>query len=469
MLHHSLLRSTPFRLALAFAVLFVFAFLLSGFVTLDLIKRELNIRYQSRTEELFHVISQAYADSDIQDVIDSTRVHIAATRDKRDIFLLQAADGRVLAANISAIAIPDGWSKRPGSALDIPGRYTYRLYAGNVGPNRLVVGTDNEETDELQEIVFASFGWALLVVIALAVGGGALIASRAQRRLDAVRDTMGRVSNGELAARIPLLGQGDDIDFLSRDINVALERLSAAVESMRQVSSDIAHDLKTPLNHLKMTLEDAQLSAAKGAPIGEALESALAEADQINQTFEALLRIAQIESGARKARFTTINLTEIYTSLADVYASVAEDAGQALVREFDPRGESMIAGDKNLLTQMYANLIENAIRHCPPGTVIRLAIETTEGSVVTRVEDNGPGIPQGEHDKVFQRLYRLEKSRTTPGTGLGLSLVKAVADLHGGDVRLEDARPGLRVVVSYPREPTVRREPAALPHFAGSK
>jgi signal transduction histidine kinase len=469
MLRHSLLRSTPFRLALAFAVFFVCAFLIAGIVTIDLIKRELNARYDNRTWELFHVISQTYADSDIQDVIDSTRVHIAATSHMRDIFLLQAADGRVVAANIPVVAVPDGWSKRPASNFGIRGDYTYRIYAGKVGPNRLVIGTDNEETSELQEIVFISFGWASIVVIALAVGGGALIASRAQRRLDAVRDTMGRVSHGELAARIPLLGKGDDIDLLSRDINVALEQLSAAVESMRQVSSDIAHDLKTPLNHLKITLEDAKLGAAKGVPVGDALEFALAEADRINQTFEALLRIAQIESGARKSRFATVNLTKIYATLADAYASVAEDASQAIVRVFDPCGENMIAGDWDLLTQMYANMIENAIRHCPRGAVIRLAIDRANGFVVTLVEDNGPGIPRGEHDKVFQRLYRLEKSRTTPGTGLGLSLVKAIADLHGGDVRLEDARPGLRVVVSYPSEPTASREPAAVPHSEGSK
>jgi signal transduction histidine kinase len=453
MRRHSLLRSTPFRLALAFAVFFICAFLLAGFVTIDLIKRELDTRYNNRTRELFHVISQAYADSDIQDVIDSTRVHIAATSHKRDIFLLQAADGKILAANIPAVSIPDGWSKRPGTEFGIPGGYTYRIFAGRVGPNRLVVGTDNEETDELREIVFISFGWASIVVIALAIGGGALIASRAQRRLDAVRDTMGRVSHGELAARIPLLGKGDDIDFLSRDINIALDRLSAAVESMRQVSSDIAHDLKTPLNHLKITLEEAKLKETAGGPVGDMLESALAEADQINQTFEALLRIAQIEAGTRKSRFAQVNLTEIYAALADVYRDVAEDVGRTLVCDFDPRIEHVIYGDRELLTQMYANLIENAIRYCQKSAVIRLSIEAKDGSIVTSVKDNGPGIPEDERKKVFQRLYRLEKSRTSPGTGLGLSLVKAIADLHAARIHLEDAHPGLRVVIAFASQP----------------
>jgi signal transduction histidine kinase len=446
---HRLLRSTPFRLAMAFALLFVCAFLLSGFVTFNLIKKELEARYESQTRELFQIISQTYGDSDIQDVIDATRMHIAATPDKRNVFLLQAADGKVLASNIPALSVPDGWSTRPGSDFGVRGGFTYRVFAGKVGPDRLIVGTNNEETDELQEIVVASFGWALLVVIALAIGGGALIASRAQRRLDAVRDTMGRVSHGELSARIPLLGQGDDIDLLSRAINVALERLSVAVESMRQVSTDIAHDLKTPLNHLRMTLEDAGLKQARGEPVGCDLQRAMAEAGQIDETFEALLRIAQIESGARKSRFASVALFDVLSSLVEVYADVAEDAGQQLVFRSEAGNASAVLGDRELLTQMYANLIENSIRHAGPGAHIELSLVLQDGNVCTRLEDNGPGVPAAEHTKVFRRLYRLEKSRTSTGTGLGMSLVKAVAELHDANIRLEDAHPGLRVIISY--------------------
>lgn len=445
----SLFRSSPFRLALAFALLFVFAFVLSGFVTFELIKKELNARYDNRTHETFRIISQTYVDSDIQDLIDATKIHIAATSERRSIFLLQAADGSVLAGNIPVLPIPDGWSERSGSDFGIGGDHMYRIYAGRVGPNRLVIGTSNDETGELQEIVVASFAWASIVVIAFALGGGVLIASRARRRLDAVRDTMGRVAHGELAARIPLLGKGDDLDLLSRDINDALERLSASVEGMRQVSSDIAHDLKTPLNHLKMILEDARQKQERGVIVTEELELASSKADHINETFEALLRIAQIESGARKSRFAKINLNEIYESLAEVYGDVAEDAGQRVVREFSAADDSAILGDRELLTQMYANLIENAIRHCPAGATIRLKVAVDGGRVCTSIEDSGPGIPVNEHDNVFRRLYRVEKSRTSPGTGLGLSLVKAIADLHGAAIRLEDAEPGLRVVITY--------------------
>ena len=446
----SLARSTPFRLALAFALLFVCAFLFSGLVTYKLIERELDQRYDARTQELFRVISQTYDQSDVQDLIDATRVHIAATPGRRDIFILQSADGHVLAGNVPAVQAIDGWSKRPAADFGISNQYTYRLFSGMVGDNRLTVGTNNEETGDLRRIVIASFGWAMMVVVALATGGGILIASRAQRRLDAVRDTMARVSHGDLAARVPLLGKGDDLDRLSSDINEALDRLAVAVEGIRQVSTDIAHDLKTPLNRLRIDLEEMQLKLDQGRAGEVDVQAALDEVGQINQTCEAILRIAQIESGARKSRFSSVNLAAIFDNLAAVYTGVAEDAGDVLWREVDPKGSYLVYGDAELLTQMYANLIENAIRHCPPGALIRLRIDTQHEQIITVVQDDGPGIPPDEHERVFQRLYRLEKSRTSPGTGLGLSLVKAIADLHSCHVELTNARPGLRIRVTFP-------------------
>ncbi len=326
---------------------------------------------------------------------------------------------------------------------------TYRLYAGTVDGNRLVVGRSREEIDSLEEIVLASFGWASIIVALIAVGGGTFIALRVRRRFNAVRDTMERVSHGELSARIPLIGRGDDVDLLSRDINDALERLATTVEGMRQVSADIAHDLKTPLNRLKLIVEGARDRQERGEPVVEQLETAAAEADRINETFEALLRIAQIEAGARKARFGTVDLGAVLGSLSEIYGDVAEDAGQTLTAELPGPGLPAIAGDRELLVQMYANLIENAIRHCPPGTRITLGAGRGPHGVTTWVADDGPGIPEEERQKVFRRLYRLEKSRTSSGSGLGLSLVKAVADLHGAAIRLEDACPGLRVSVEF--------------------
>lgn len=449
----SLLRSTPFRLALVFGTLFVAAFLLAGFVAFHMIGEELNARYDRRAREMFRVIADTYAGNDTEDLVDAARAHVAATTGRQSVFLLQGPDGEVLAGNIPARSLPDGRSFESSKTLGIDGHFSYRMFAGDVGPNRLVVGTSNEETLELEEIVLASFGWASILVISLAVGGGALLASRAQRRLDAVRDTMGRVAHGELDARLPFLGRGDDIDLLSRDINEALERLSSTVEGMRQVSTDIAHDLKSPLNRLKMTLDDALWKEAHGHAVRGELESASGEADRINQTFDALLRISQIEAGARRARFANCDLGKLLEALADVYGDVAEDMGQTLTLEIDSRARTDVSGDAELLTQMYANLIENAIRHCPAGSAIKLTLLADSNEIITKVEDNGPGIPIHEHEKVFRRLYRLDKSRGSPGTGLGLSLVKAIAELHGARITLNDARPGLSVTVSFSEGP----------------
>ena len=179
------------------------------------------------------------------------------------------------------------------------------------------------------------------------------------------------------------------------------------------------------------------------------LEAAAEEADQINHTFEALLRIAQIEAGARKARFAEVDLSRLLASLVEVYGGVAEDAGDSLLMADEANGTAVVSGDGELLTQMYANLIENAIRHCPAGAHIRIGVRREGGRILTLVEDDGRGIPEAERQRVFRRLYRLEASRTSPGTGLGLSLVEAVADLHDADIRLEDAGPGLRVLVTF--------------------
>lgn len=447
----SLVRSTPFRLALMFGVLFVSAYFCSGLVAFKVIAHELDARSAERIRQTFRIISGSYADKELEDLVEATHVHIAEAANQQMVFLLTAPNGGVLAGNIGARQFSDGWSEFPANTLGIAGASRYRVYAGLVGGYRLAVGASDRQTWRLERTVLVSFGWASIVVIVLAITGGALLAFRAQRRLDAVGNTMRQVSHGELSARIPLLGRGDDLDQLSLDVNEALDRLSASVESMRQISTDIAHDLKTPLNHLKITLEDARLKQENNRPVLEDLERASQEADQINLTFEALLRIAHIESGVRKSRFAVVNLRELFNALLEVYSEVAEDTAHTIEERFHGDEQQFISGDRQLLIQMYANLIENAIRHTPSGATIGLGMATEGTRISTFVEDDGPGIPATEHEKVFRRLYRLEKSRTSPGIGLGLSLAKAVADLHSAELRLEDAKPGVRIVIRYNR------------------
>ncbi|TGR17687.1 MULTISPECIES: ATP-binding protein [unclassified Mesorhizobium] len=445
-----LLRSTPFRLALTFAFLFMLAFVLAGAIVYQMMSADLAEQLDDTIKETYAVIASAYSDSDPKELVETVESHATLSPKKEQLFSLTDAAGNRLAGNFTAAGLPDGFSMFGAEMPGLPAGTEYRAYSGSVGANTLTVAFSLSETEELETIMLMSFGWATLIITGLAVTGGALLASRVQRRLDGIAATMVDVSHGRLDTRIPLTGKDDDIDIVSSQVNAALDRLSALVEGMKQVSADIAHDLKTPLNRLQMILESAADKAARRQDVSDDLADARSEGHQINETFDALLRIAQIEAGARKARFTDVDLGEILRTIAEIYTDVAEDDGKVLSPTQLNEMVDRVHGDRELLTQMVANLVENTLRHCPAGTSIELAVTRRGDRVLASVADNGPGIPAGEREKVFQRLYRLDHSRSTPGSGLGLSLVRAIADLHGATIALEDRKPGLAVVVSFP-------------------
>jgi signal transduction histidine kinase len=226
-----------------------------------------------------------------------------------------------------------------------------------------------------------------------------------------------------------------------------LDRIQSLMSGLQQVSNDIAHDLKTPLTRLRHRLELVRHRAAGVADYEVAVDQALAECDLTLATFDALLRIAQIEAGTRQSGFKSVDLTGVIQTLSTAYQPVAEECGHVL--SFEPAGEALIAGDPELLTQMVANLIENAFKHTPPGSSIELRLSRSEGRWRLSVADDGPGIPASHRDEVFQRFYRLDPSRTSAGNGLGLSLVAAVAQLHGADIQLADNDPGLLVEILF--------------------
>lgn len=447
MLHARLWRSTPFRLAVTFGVMFIVAFLVSGIVTYQLLKRELSASLDRSIAETHAVVTSTYAAEDIEDMLTTVQTYAQLNSPNERVFLLEDAAGKKLAGNLVAGEFADGLSTRTAKAIGLKGEANYRLLSGKVGDKQLIVGQSFSETDRLEDIAFMSFGWATALAIVGAVGIGVFLGTRAQKRLDGIAHAMAAVSHGHLEARVPLRGNGDDIDEVSSQINQALGRLSILVDTMRQVSSDIAHELKTPLNRLKMHIEEAIGREEKGQPVEPSLLDARNEADQINATFEALLRISQIEAGARKTRFRDIHLQEIMLAVTEIYDDVAEDNGQSLSFSMGAGSDRQISGDRELLTQMFVNLVENAINHCPRGTGITLALSSSGGIATASVSDDGPGIPVDERDKVFRRLYRLDKSRTTNGSGLGLSLVRAIVDLHDGEVAIEDNNPGVRVMI----------------------
>jgi len=451
-----LLRSTPFRVALLLSVAFLTALLIAAGIAQYLVRRELAARLDHSIADSFSVISQSYGDGDIADLTASVESHARTAKDNGQVFRLTNAAGRRLAGNVGPLPVPPGWSTAAGAKLGLGDDHdVYRLFQGPVGDTELVVGASLSDIDQVWTIVLAGLGWSASIFVLVVLTTGAFIAVGAQRRLDTIALAMHQVGQGNLSARIAVRDRGDDIDRLAGTVNAALDRLAALVEGMRQVSVDIAHDLKTPLNRLAITIENAK--GAEGPALAELLGQAEGEAAQINATFEALLRIAQIEAGARRARFDIVDLVPLLETIVEVYEDLAAQRGQQLVLSPGP-ATAPILGDKELLIQLFANLVENGLRHSPAGTDVDVTVRVEPGATTIVVADTGPGIPPVERTRVFRRLYRLDKSRNTPGSGLGLSLVKAIADLHGATISLADNDPGLLVTIRFPG-PQARSRP----------
>jgi signal transduction histidine kinase len=233
---------------------------------------------------------------------------------------------------------------------------------------------------------------------------------------------------------------------LSGALNRMLDHIGELMGNLRQVSNDIAHDLRTPLTRLRRKLDNVRALVASN-PAQKAIDGAIAETDEILETFSALLRISQIEAGSRRAGFREVNLTDVFETVADTFGAAAEAEGKDLIAKIEP--SISILGDRELLTQMLANLIENAIRHTPHGTHIEIALVRTASGIIGSIADDGPGVPAHEREHIFQRFYRLDHGRTTPGSGLGLALVAAVASLHNVELSVSDNMPGLRVTMKF--------------------
>jgi signal transduction histidine kinase len=315
----------------------------------------------------------------------------------------------------------------------------------------LFVGRDTSQIAATRKRIRKAFAWIEGVSILLAGLGGIFFSVQFMRRIDAITRTCQSIIAGKFNDRIPLRGSGDELDRLSVAINNMLDRISTLLDNLRQVSSDVAHDLRTPLTHLRNRLEEARQKSVTTDDYAAVVARAIGDTDHLLDIFSALLRISQIESGSRLAAFSALSLTELLEKIYEMYGPVAEDEHHVLVH--DIQKDVRIRGDGELLTQMFSNLIENAIRHTPPGTRILIRLAVSGNTVAASVEDNGPGIPSGEYDKVFRRFYRLTSSRSTPGYGLGLALVAAIANLHNAKIELGDNHPGLRCLILFDHLP----------------
>jgi signal transduction histidine kinase len=317
----------------------------------------------------------------------------------------------------------------------------------------LVVGRDVIERRGFTNIIFEAFFLGVLGILVLSIIAGALTARRVLRRIDAINATSSVIIAGHLSERVPITGSNDEFDGLATNLNAMLDRIQDLMQGMKEVTDNVAHDLKTPLTRLRNQAESALRDGAGTEEQRNALETTIAESDKLIRTFNALLMIARAEAGAPAGALADIDASAVAADVAELYGPVAEDDNMTIETDIAP--DLHLRGNRELLGQALVNLVENAIKYGGPdesaatGHIV-VGVKAQAGRVLITVADNGPGIAEADRQRVLERFVRLEKSRSEPGSGLGLSLVAAVARLHHGTFRIEDNAPGVRAVMELP-------------------
>lgn len=443
-------RTTSFRLAAVFAVIFTLSVVLLGQAVFWIVESALERHIAARIDaELSYLESEFQADGLTELVKEVEERMQSFVHGSRLEYVVIDAQGNRLAGTLPAAPDQIGWSDvaYPGDDRN-PDGVRVRVHAVTLaGGIRLAVGDDLGMIQDTNKAIFDTLGWVLLAIILVSLVSGFLLSLRFLRKVDAVTRTAEAIVGGDLNQRIPLHGTNDEFDRLSSALNRMLDHIGELMGNLRQVSNDIAHDLRTPLTRLRQKLDAVRVLVVLDPAQKASIDSAIAETDEIIETFSALLRISQIEAGSRRAGFREVNLTDVFETVADTFGAAAEAEGKDLIANIEP-GISIL-GDRELLTQMLANLIENAIRHTPHGTHIEIALIHAASEIVGYITDDGLGVPAHEREHIFLRLYRLDRSRTTPGSGLGLALVAAVASLHDVELSTTDNLPGLRITMKF--------------------
>jgi signal transduction histidine kinase len=325
----------------------------------------------------------------------------------------------------------------------------------------LLIGRDVKGRAQLKRLLSGTLLSSAALVAALALIGALVMRNLFRRMVSDVSSTAAAIARGELGRRVRRSGKGDEFDAMAEAINNMLERIAKLMDGVRQVSNSIAHDLRTPIARARARLEDAATHAAGEAELRAAVERAMADLDGVTSVFQALMRIAEVEAGSRRSAFTDVDLSLLLADLAELYDALAEENGLHVVLRVPDSLE--IFGDRDLIQQAVANLLDNAIKFSPPGGQITLAAEAAYRQVVITVADQGIGIPEEDRGRAAERFFRGETARHTPGSGLGLALVQAVATLHDGSLVLEDARPGVRAVLRLNAVQATRMTAASSP------
>lgn len=449
-----LLRTNAFRLAALYFALFAASVL----ALLSFIYFSTANFVEKQTEETIDAeitgLTEQYQQRGLAGLVEIIRTRSADEQSDATLYLITSARLEPLVGNLSAwpsaTQIRPGWISFPvqGRGRDA-GETDSALASVFVLPGgyRLLVGRNLRDAEAFRTRINRTLAWSALATLALGVAGGLFMTRNMLRRVEAVNRTSERIIHGDLSQRVPLNGSGDEFDQLATNLNAMLDRIERLMIGMRQVADNIAHDLRTPLSRLRARLEVTLLEKPGAERYAEVLTETVAEADHLLGTFNALLSIAEAEAGSRRDAMAVVDLAEIARSVAELYEPVADEKGLSLAVASDP--SIAVKGDRHLLSQAIANLLDNALKYTPSG-VVTLAARRDGESARIEVADRGPGVPADRREAVFNRFVRLEGSRSTPGNGLGLSLVRAVAQLHGGEVWLEGNEPGLKAIFTLP-------------------
>ncbi len=450
MIDRRLFRSASFRFGMIYAVLLAISAtalaLFLWWATAGLLDRQTEAAIRADAQGL----SERWAEGGLTALVMTIDDRLAQNVDDDAIYLLADPAMRRITGNLQR------WPQnvtQAGISYELPVMRAGMRSLAHIqrfdlpGGFHLLIGRDVQVRAQLRKMLTDALLWAVAVVGLLATVGALLIRSLFHRTLANISATTAAIASGNLAQRVQLSGRGDEFDQVAEVINDMLERITRLMDGVRQVSNAIAHDLRTPITRARTRLEDAAIHASTKEELKAAIERATADLDGIVAVFQALLRIAEIEAGSRRSSFARLEVTPLLEDIAELYGVVAEERGVTLSVEAPSHVPAY--GDKALIRQAIANMVDNAVKFSPEAGAVRLS-----AAVGARIEiviaDQGPGIPAEDRARATERFYRGETARNTPGSGLGLSLVLAVAQLHGGELRLEDNQPGLRAVFTLP-------------------
>ena len=395
-------------------------------------------------------LTEQYRSRRLNGLVQVIRQRIQQQSDPGALYLIADRSLRPLAGNLpewpALVDRADGWHSFRYATVggEIPARaQVFLLPEGLV----LLVGRKTPELTRITTLFFGAFAWGGGIALALALLGGLIMSGNVLRRVEQINETTAQIISGDLSQRMRSRDTDDEFDQLAANLNVMLDTIENLMGGVRQVANNIAHDLRTPLSKLRNALEEANETDNR-EQARELTKRAIADADGLLQTFAALLRISRIESGGYRAGRQPVALSAVVRDAIELYQAIAEDRHISITTELVDAGDE-VPGDRDLLFQMTVNLLDNALKYSPDHSTVTVSLARHGQGLLLQIGDSGPGIPAEDRDRVFERFVRLDASRQLPGNGLGLSLVRAIAGLHGADIALANSENGLVVSVFF--------------------